>query len=67
MSGAKQFDPDQALDKAMRVFWSQGFEGTSYAALTQATCLNKSSLYNAFGDKRQLYQRCLARFAVEFG
>ena len=67
MSGAKQFDPDQALDKAMRVFWTQGFEGTSYAALTQATCLNKSSLYNAFGDKRQLYQRCLARFAAEFG
>lgn len=67
MSGAKQFDPDQALDRAMRAFWTQGFEGTSYAALTRATRLNKSSLYNAFGDKRQLYKRCLERFAAQFG
>lgn len=67
MSGIKQFDPDRALDAAMRVFWARGFEGTSYAALTRATRLNKSSLYNAFGDKRRLYERCLARFAAQFG
>lgn len=67
MTGVKQFDAEQALERAMLVFWEQGFDGTSYAALTRATGLNKSSLYNAFGDKQQLYELCLKRFAAAYG
>lgn len=67
MAGTKRFDPDEALENAMRVFWELGYEGTSYAQLMDATGLNKSSLYNAFGDKQALYDRCLERFSEMFG
>jgi TetR/AcrR family transcriptional repressor of nem operon len=51
----------------MRVFWERGFEGASYSELTSATGLNKSSLYNAFGDKQALYIKCLERFSQTIG
>ena len=63
MVGMKQFDEDRALDGAMEMFWRNGFSGTSYPDLMRATGLNKSLLYNAFGDKQALYLRCLERFA----
>ena len=47
----------------MHVFWERGFEGASYSELTRATGLNKSSLYNAFGDKQALYIKCLDRYS----
>ena len=56
MSGIKQFDEARALDGAMNVFWQNGFSATSYPELMEATGLNKSSLYNAFGDKQALYR-----------
>lgn len=67
MGGAKQFDEDQALDRAMRVFWQSGYSGTSYPELMAATGLNKSSLYNAFGDKQSLYRQCLEHYAKVHG
>jgi AcrR family transcriptional regulator len=67
MSGIKQFDEGVALDRAMQTFWRNGFNGTSYPDLMQATGLNKSSLYNSFGDKQALYQRCLTRFSEVHG
>ena len=63
MAGTKRFEPSEALDRALRVFWEKGFEGASYSELTNATGLNKSSLYNAFGDKQALYIKCLERFS----
>jgi AcrR family transcriptional regulator len=51
----------------MQVFWRNGFSGTSYPDLMAATGLNKSSIYNAFGDKQALYRRCLDRFARVHG
>ncbi len=67
MAGVKQFDAARALEGAMQVFWERGFEGTSYADLMRATGLSKSSLYNAFGDKQRLYDRCLARYSEVYG
>lgn len=67
MSGIRQFDEGIVLDRAMQAFWRNGFNGTSYPDLMQATGLNKSSLYNSFGDKQALYQRCLARFSEVHG
>ncbi len=67
MSGMKQFDEGAALDRAMQAFWRNGFNGTSYPDLMQATGLNKSSLYNTFGDKQALYRRCLDHFTEVHG
>jgi TetR/AcrR family transcriptional repressor of nem operon len=62
MARPREFDPDQALERATRVFWAQGFEHTSLDDLCAATGLNRSSLYAAFGDKRALYLKSLARY-----
>ena len=67
MGGVRQFDESRVLDGAMKVFWQSGYSGTSYPDLMQATGLNKSSLYNAFGDKQALYLRCLERFTEVHG
>jgi len=57
-----QFQPDAVLEKAMQLFWRKGYQGSSLQALLAATGLSKSSLYNAFGGKKQLFQRCLIRY-----
>ncbi len=62
MARPREFDEEKVLDRAMRVFWEQGFEGTSVADLEAATGLVRTSLYCAFGDKEQLFLRVLERF-----
>ncbi|MGE3795859.1 MAG: TetR/AcrR family transcriptional regulator [Dehalococcoidia bacterium] len=57
------FDPDTALERALGVFWRQGYEATSMADLLEATALSKSSLYQAFGSKQALFARCLERYS----
>ena len=57
-----QFDPEQALDTAMHVFWGRGYDATSLQDLLQAMRLSKSSFYQAFGSKQQLFERCLRRY-----
>jgi AcrR family transcriptional regulator len=56
------FDYDQALDRAMHVFWRKGFEGTSLNDLTAAMGIQPASLYKAFGNKRALFEKALARY-----
>ena len=46
----------------MRLFWRQGFEGTSLAALTQAMGITPPSLYAAFGDKRRLFREAVDNY-----
>ena len=62
MARPREFDADEVLERATRVFWARGFEQTSLDDLCRATGLNRSSLYAAFGDKRDLYLRALARY-----
>lgn len=59
MARPRKFDEQEVLEKAMQCFWEHGFEGTSVAALKEATGLNPFSLYNTFGDKRSLFFRAL--------
>ncbi len=57
-----QFDPDQALDTAMRLFWRKGYESTSLQDLLNATGLSKSSFYQAFKSKSRLFQRAIQHY-----
>jgi len=58
-----EYDPEKVLDAAMEVFWSQGYDGTSMQDLLSATGLSKSSLYQGFGGKDELFARCINRYA----
>ena len=60
MSRSKQFDERQTLVSAMLVFWEKGYEGTSISDLEQAMGLKRTSIYNAFGNKRALFERVMS-------
>ena len=63
----REFDEEQVLAAAMDAFWRKGFEATSLVDLTEATGLNKASLYRVFGDKHQLFMAALKNYAdIEF-
>ena len=55
MGRAKAFDVDDALHGAMNVFWSNGYKATSLSNLTDAMGISKSSLYETFGSKHDLF------------
>jgi len=57
------FDVEQALDRALKVFWRKGYEGTSVDDLTAAMNINRPSLYAAFGNKEKLFRRALERYS----
>ncbi len=59
MPRPKEFDPDEALDKAMHVFWHKGYEATSMEDLLSAMDINRGSLYATFGDKRELFLKAM--------
>ena len=62
MGRARAFDADEALDSAMTVFWSKGYEGTSLSDLTEAMGINRPSLYAAYGNKQELFRKALERY-----
>lgn len=63
MARPREFDEGQVLDAAIGCFWRYGFEATAVTTLTDKTGLTAASLYNAFGDKRELFKRALERYA----
>lgn len=65
MARPREFDEGMVLDAAVQSFWRQGYEATSVRDLIETTGLTGASLYNAFGDKRSLYQKALARYVEE--
>ena len=62
MARPKEFNPDQALDKAMDLFWRQGYEATSIEDLVTHMDINRGSLYETFGDKQELFLACMDRY-----
>jgi AcrR family transcriptional regulator len=58
----RTFDPDTALDRALEVFWRQGYEGTALSDLTAAMGISKPSLYAAFGNKEELFAAVIDRY-----
>jgi TetR/AcrR family transcriptional repressor of nem operon len=63
----KQFDPDQALDRALNLFWAKGYEATSIQDLVAAMGINRFSLYDTFGDKHALFLAACARYRAMMG
>ena len=61
----REFDRDEALGHALRVFWAKGYASTSTEDLLAAMNIGRQSLYNAFGDKRKLYLEALERYQGE--
>jgi len=62
-----EFDKERVLKNAMHVFWEKGYNGTSMQDLVDATGLNRSSIYNSFGSKLELYQNTLSLYQRESG
>lgn len=62
MGRHREFDVEKALDAALCVFWRKGYEGASYADLTEAAGVERPALYSAFGNKEALFRRALARY-----
>ncbi|KOV96352.1 TetR/AcrR family transcriptional regulator [Streptomyces sp. NRRL B-3648] len=62
MARPRTFDEERALDAAMRTFWEKGYEATSTRDLCAATGLGRSSIYNTFKSKHDLFQRALHRY-----
>jgi AcrR family transcriptional regulator len=58
----REFDIDRALDRAMLVFWTKGYDGASLSELTTAMGIHRPSLYAAFGSKEELFVRVLERY-----
>jgi len=59
----KSFDPDEALLAARDTFWRLGFDGTGIADLEAELGIGRKSLYDTFGNKRELYLKALERYA----
>jgi AcrR family transcriptional regulator len=66
MAGRKQFDVDEALRRAMLVFWRWGWSEASIDRLTEGTGLGRGSLYGTFGDKGTLFRKSLERYAQTY-
>lgn len=60
----RAFDMDQALDRALDVFWRKGYEGASICDLTAAMDINPPSLYAAFGNKEGLFRKAVDRYTA---
>lgn len=56
------FNAEAVLERAMLLFWTQGYAGTSIQDLVEGTDLLRGSLYHTFGDKRSLYIQTLHRY-----
>ena len=56
------YNHDEALEKALQVFWAHGYEGASMAEPTAAMGMNKPSIYAAFGNKEELFRQALNKY-----
>jgi len=66
MARTKVFDEEIVLDKAVNLFWEKGYNGTSAQDLVNALGISRSSLYDTYGDKYQLFKKSLLQYRKQF-
>ena len=66
MSRPKKFDQKTVLEKALGVFWRQGYAATSVDDLLRHMQINKGSMYNTFGDKRALFLKAIEHYTERY-
>jgi TetR/AcrR family transcriptional repressor of nem operon len=59
-----EFDRPQAVNRALALFWRQGYQATTLAELLQTMGIGRSSFYAAFTDKRTFFIECLDLWAA---
>lgn len=62
MARPREFDTTEALDQATQVFWSKGYEATSLSDLVDAMKLSKSSFYDTFGSKHEVFLAAIEHY-----
>lgn len=62
----RDFDEEDVLDKALDIFWKQGYEATSLEELLAAMGMGKGSMYHNFGNKREVFKLALNKFIENF-
>ncbi|HMF75143.1 MAG TPA: TetR/AcrR family transcriptional regulator [Bryobacteraceae bacterium] len=65
MARPKEFDRDEALQKAIGVFCEKGYAAASTDELMHAMKISRQSMYDTYGDKRQLYLEAFRRYAAD--
>lgn len=63
MARPREFEPNEALQKAMYLFWRKGYEDTSMGDLVEATGVSRYGFYNEFGDKHDLFLKCIDHYS----
>jgi len=65
MARTRAFEPDEALSKAMHVFWERGFSETSIDDLVEATGVSRYGLYSVWEDKRGIFLAALDKYKAD--
>lgn len=60
-----EFNRQNAIAAAIQCFWQKGYAATSLADLLKSMGISRSSFYNSFGDKRQLFEECIKRYSKQ--
>lgn len=63
MARPREFEPSEALNQAMMLFWQKGYANASMADIVHATGVSRYGLYNEFGDKQDLFLKCIEHYA----
>jgi len=66
MVGARQFDEEEVIAIALDVFWRKGLHDATMQDLAAATGVQRGSLYNAYGDKEEIFLRAFDQYAAQF-